>query len=143
MRVVYLCEGSVLLSGTITKYSILVSGIITKDSILVIFDVVNMFPNINNISGMKVVSDILKYTSEHIPSDNCILEALKICLESNISNFNNLFYLQEDGTVQGPHMSCSYSDIAMYPYDHMFLVLYAGNDFGVTYLLYGIMLLKN
>ena len=33
-------------------------------------------------------------------------------------NFNNQHYLQVDGTSQGPHIiSCSYSDIAMYPYD--------------------------
>ena len=31
--------------------------------------------------------------------------------------FNKQNFLQEDGTAQGPHMSCSYSDIAMYGYD--------------------------
>ena len=31
--------------------------------------------------------------------------------------FDSKHYLQEDGAAQGPHMSCSYSDIAMYMYD--------------------------
>ena len=31
--------------------------------------------------------------------------------------FKKQHYLQIDETVQGPHMSCSYSDIAMYSCD--------------------------
>ena len=31
--------------------------------------------------------------------------------------FDNVFYLQENGAAMGPHMSCSYSDIAMYRFD--------------------------
>ena len=34
-------------------------------------------------------------------------------LESNNSVFNNNHFLQTDGTAQGPHMSCSYSGIAI------------------------------
>ena len=40
-----------------------------------------------------------------------------MCLECNNSKFNNRIFLQSDGTAQGPHMSCSYSDIAMAKYD--------------------------
>ena len=47
----------------------------------------------------------------------CILEALTICLECNNSVFHNIFYLQENVTAIGPHMPCSYSDIAMYWFD--------------------------
>ena len=36
-----------------------------------------------------------------------------MCLESNSSVFNNNYFLQTAGTAQGPHMSCSYSDIAI------------------------------
>ena len=38
-------------------------------------------------------------------------------LNCNNSIFNNQHYLQVDDTAQGPHMSFSYSDIAMYSYD--------------------------
>ena len=48
---------------------------------------------------------------------NCIIEALKLCLESNNSISNNKHYLQSDSTAQGPHMSCSYSDIAIQYFD--------------------------
>ena len=36
-----------------------------------------------------------------------------MCLECNNSIFNNKHFIQPDGTAQGPHMSCSYSDIAI------------------------------
>ena len=46
-----------------------------------------------------------------------VIEALKLCLESNNSIFNNKHYLQSDGTVQGPHISSSYSNIAIQYFD--------------------------
>ena len=42
-----------------------------------------------------------------------MLEVLELCLTCNNSIFNNENYSQTDGTAQGPHMSCSYADIAM------------------------------
>ena len=33
-------------------------NIITKDSVLIIFDVVNMFPSIDNVLGLEAVSEI-------------------------------------------------------------------------------------
>ena len=51
------------------------------------------------------------------PLSLCILEALRLCLGYNNSIFNNKFYLQIDGTVQGPHVSCSYSDTAIAVYN--------------------------
>ena len=38
-------------------------------------------------------------------------------LECNNSVFNNHFYLLVDGMTMGSHMSCSYSDKAMYKFD--------------------------
>ena len=85
--------------------------------ILVSFDVVNMFPSIDNATGIEAVRDILENRSVDFPPTDCIIEALSLCLRSNNSIFNGQHYLQEDGTAQGPHMSCSYSDIAMYLFD--------------------------
>ena len=93
------------------------SDILNDNSILVSFDVVNMFPSIDNNSGMKAVAEVLNLRDDKTIPTECILEALRLCLESNNSIFNHIFYLQVDGTAQGPHMSCSYSDIAMYKYD--------------------------
>ena len=76
--------------------------------------ITDMFPSIDNISGFETVSEILSNTESDFPPAECMLEALTICLECNNSVFNNVFYLQENGTAMGPRMSCSYSDMAMY-----------------------------
>ena len=70
-----------------------------------------------NISGLKAVKSILDAKQNQFPPAVCIIEALKLCLERNISIFNNKHFLQSDGTAQGPHMSCSYSDIAIQYFD--------------------------
>lgn len=88
-------------------------------SVLVSFDVVNVFPSIDNISGMKAVENILESRINKTPPTDCILEASKLCLECNNSVFDDRFFLQTDGTAQGPHMSCSYSDIAMAHFDNI------------------------
>ena len=93
------------------------SDILTENSALVSFDIVNMFPSINNVSGLKAVSEILENRETNFPHAECILETLKLCLECNNSVFNEKFYLQEDGTAMEPHMSSSNSDIAMYRFD--------------------------
>ena len=81
------------------------------------FDVVNMFPSIDNESGIKVVKEILNVRkNKNLPTE-CILEALRLCLECNNSVFNDKNFLLIDGTAQGSHMSCSYSDIAMGHFD--------------------------
>ena len=36
---------------------------------------------------------------EQLPPTDCIFEALKLCLESNNSDFNNKHFLQTDGTT--------------------------------------------
>ena len=69
------------------------------------------------MSGIKSVKHLLNTRSILNPLTLCILEALHLCLECNNSVFNNKFYLETDATMQGTHMSCSYSDIAMAVYD--------------------------
>ena len=86
------------------------SNTLTSDCKLVSFDIVNMFPSIDNISELKARQD-------QFPPTACIIEALKLCLVCNNSIFNNKHFLQSDSTVQGPRMSCSYSDIAIQYFD--------------------------
>ena len=93
------------------------SNSLTSDCKLASFDIINMFPSIDNISGLKSVKKVLESRSNQFHPSNCIIEALQLCLESNNSIFNNRHYLQSDGTAQGPHMSCSYSDIAIQYFD--------------------------
>ena len=86
-------------------------NIITEDSILVGFDIVNMFPSIDNVLGLEAVPEILDSRESGFPPAEWILDTLKYCLECHNSVFNNQFYLQVDGTAIGSHMTCSYSDI--------------------------------
>ena len=86
-------------------------------AILVTFDIGNMFPNIDNKSGLDVVKSVLLESSANTTPVECILEGLELCLTCDNSIFNNRNFLQTDGTAQGPHMSCSYSDIAMSKFD--------------------------
>ena len=83
------------------------------NSILVSFDIVNMFPSIDNKSGLRSFRDILELRDSKFPPTSCVLEALELCLSCNNSIFNNTNYLQTGGTAQGPHMSCSYVDLAL------------------------------
>ena len=93
------------------------NNILTEDSVLFSFDIVNMFPSIDNVSDLEAVSEILENKETDFPPAESILEILELCLECNNTVFNEKFYLQEDGTAMGPYMSCSYSDIAMYRFD--------------------------
>ena len=83
------------------------------NSILVSFDIINMFPNINNNLRLSSVKKHLDLCSKNIPPTYCLLEALELCLTCNSSIFNNGNYLQTDGPAQRLCMSCSYADIAM------------------------------
>ena len=98
-------------------------SVLNDKCVLVSFDVVNMFPNIDNKSGLSSVKNILSDNDFDPDSIQCIIDALEICLTCNNSKFNNQNFLQTDGTAQGPHMSCSYADIAMAKYDSL------ANDF--------------
>ena len=87
------------------------------NSILVSFDIINMFPNIDNYLGLSSVKKYLDLCSKNIPPTNCLLEALELCLTCNHCIFDNDNYLQIGSTAQGPDMSCSYGDIAMADFD--------------------------
>ena len=96
-----------------------IESVLTDNHVLVSFDVVNMFPNIDNKSGLKNVKDVLLDNNFDLDSTQCIVDALEICLTCNNSKFNHQNFLQKDGTAQGPHMSCSYANIAMAKYDSL------------------------
>ena len=93
------------------------SNTLTEDCILVSFDIVNMFPSKYNQSSLQAVKSNLEARQEQFLPTDCIIAALKLCLESNNSIFNNKHFLQTDGTAQGPHMSCSYGDMATESFD--------------------------
>ena len=90
---------------------------LSSNAILLSFDLVNLFPSIDN--NMEIAS-VRKYLDEReckdLPTD-CVIETLELCLSCNNSVFNNTTYLQTDGTAQGPRMSCPYADLALAYHD--------------------------
>ena len=89
--------------------------------ILVSFDVVNMFPNIDNERGLQTLEMAYNKRTTLKPSTECLMEALRICLYCNNSSFNNTHLLQTNGTATGAPNSCSYSDLAVQPIDDAIL----------------------
>ena len=67
--------------------------------------------------GLDAVKSVLLKRSTNTPPVECILEGLALCLTCTDSIFNNRNFLQTDGTAQGPHMSCSNSDIPVSKFD--------------------------
>ena len=90
--------------------------------VIVSFDIINMFPSIDN---KMVINSVKKFLDERAckdPPTQCVIEAFELCLSCNNSVFNNTNYIQTDDTAQGPHMPCSYSDIAMAGHDSKVLM---------------------
>ena len=90
---------------------------IPDNAILVSFDVVNMFPNIDNERGLRTLQRALSKRTVQKPSTQCLIEALRLCLYCNNSVFNGTHLLQTNGTATGAPNSCSYSDLALQPID--------------------------
>ena len=63
--------------------------VLSENSVLVSFDVMNMFPNIDNKSGLLSVKEALTSSNFDVDSTQCIVEALEICLACNNSKFNH------------------------------------------------------
>lgn len=77
------------------------------------WDIVSMFPNINNELGISACRDILDQREVTFPTTDAIIDGLIITLEENIAQFGLTVVKQRKGTAMGPHHSCSYADIAV------------------------------
>ena len=123
------------------------SNTLRPDYMLGSVDIVNMFPGIDNISGLKAVKSFLDARQDQFPPTACIIEAFKLCLECNNSIFNNKHFLQCDGTAKDPHISCSYSDITFQHFNVKALeynpATTIGEDLGMIFLLSGHIVLIN
>ena len=94
------------------------SGPFPEGTLVVSWDVVSMFPNIDNNLGLTAVKNALDARERLMPSTKCILEAVEICLKHNHSVFQHSFFLQIHGTAMGPKNACSYADLAIGEIDH-------------------------
>ena len=89
------------------------SNILTESCMLT----VKMFPSIDNESGLQAVKNAPEAREEQFPPTLYITEALKLCLNCVNSIFNKKHFLENDGTTEGPYMTCSFSDIATEQFD--------------------------
>ena len=64
-------------------------SMLSENCVLVSFDVVNMFPNIDNISGLLSVKEALTDSNFNVASTQCIVDALEIYLTCYNSKFNH------------------------------------------------------
>ena len=94
-------------------------GPLPPGTLLVSWDIVAMFPKIDNCLGLSAVKEALDSRSILSPSTDCILEAVQICLASNNSEFGGKHYVQRHGTAMGPKNVCSYADLAMSKIDKL------------------------
>ena len=60
-------------------YYLNISNILTEGCILVSYDIVNMFPSIDNQSGLQALKNALEARQEQSPPTDCIIEALNLC----------------------------------------------------------------
>jgi len=88
-------------------------GPLPPGSLLVSWDVVSMFPNIDNNLGITAVRKALDSRPKKVPSTECIVEAVEICLRVNNCQFFGCNFVQKHGTAMGPKNACSYADLAM------------------------------
>ena len=88
-------------------------GPLPENALLVSWDVVSMFPNIDNTLGISAVKQALNSRSIKVQSTECITEVVEICLKSNNCQSEDYNYLQQHGMAMGPKNACSYADLAM------------------------------
>ena len=91
---------------------------ISDNCILVSFAIVNMYPNIDNVRGFAAIASFLNMHETKLPSTECLIEGLKVCLCHNNSIFIGVNLLQSAGTATGAPNLCSYGDIAVASIDN-------------------------
>ena len=74
------------------------------ETLLVSWDVISMYPSIDNEVGLSSCKAVLNRREKLSPSTDCLLEAIKIMIECNNSIFNNKHYLQNRGTAMDHSM---------------------------------------
>ena len=90
-----------------------------KSKLMVSFDVVKMFPSIPKILGINECRKKLNNREDQSMPTACVIEALELTLDYNLSQFDDDWYRQTEGTAMGPHNSCEYADITMSWFDEI------------------------
>ena len=93
------------------------SEMIPDNTILASFDIVNIYPNIDNDRSTAAVKNALETRTYKTPSTNCMIEGLEICLKHNNAKFGSHYLFQLNGAVTGAPNSCSCADLAAFNID--------------------------
>ena len=76
-----------------------------------------MYPSIDNDRGIAAVRNALETRAYKLPSSDCIIEGLEICLKCSNSRFGSQNLLQLNGKATDAPNSCSYADSAVFDID--------------------------
>ena len=89
--------------------------LVGKNVIFVSFDIESMFPSISKNVGLEQCKYHLDRRSmeEQMFSTQCIIDALEITLENNLTEFNSIMYKQCKGTAMGPENACQYAGVTI------------------------------
>ena len=90
---------------------------VPKNIILVSFDIVNLYPSIDNGRGITAVRKALETRASETRSTDCIIEDLEICLKCNNSRFGLENFFQLNGAATGAPNSFSYVDLVVFNID--------------------------
>ena len=71
-----------------------------------------MYPSIDNKIGLQACRNIFDSREVLKSSTDCLIDAIKITLDNNNTTFNDIHYLQTDGTAMGPKNAYSYADVS-------------------------------
>ena len=82
------------------------------------FDIEAMFPSISKEVGLEQCRKHLDKRNDPIFSTDCIIDALEITLDNNITEFEGETFRQIKGTAMGPKNACAYADTAIDKLDH-------------------------
>ena len=96
------------------------SGILDNKSILLCsFDIVSMFPSISKDLGLQVCREHLDKREYKVFSTQCILDAIALTLDHNLTVFNGLMFKQIKGVAMGASNACDYADVTLSDLDEL------------------------
>ena len=90
-----------------------------KSILLCSFDIVSMFPSISKDLGLQVCKEHLDKRDDKELSTQCILDAINITLDHNLTVFNGWMFKQIKGVAMGASNACDYADVTMSDLDEL------------------------
>jgi hypothetical protein len=89
-------------------------------------DIVNMYPNINNVTGIKALRWFLETFTELPPNEiNLLIDLAHIILEHSYLCFKGKSYHQKEGTAMGTNFAKEYATIYLFYIFHTYYDSYA------------------